>query len=197
MKKYSLVLIVLVSLMTLAAAALVPYLSGKITADVSIQSPMECGFGDYSTKTLSLGSLASSEKVEFSTICKANADVEDVYGIMLQITGPTTWSGNEFTSVNLADSRYGGLPGEILSNLCYVDNESIAKFSELEASSGSTIKLFYSHDGSCNVDSAKFDYSSTTVIGNNITMTPALNIAPGTYTVKMCYVSDFATGDCE
>jgi len=197
----------------LVSAALVPYLSNMITGSVIVASPMGMSTAseDYggSHVTLTFDDTHGGAEINYKVYSK-NLGLNDVetYPIMTIISA-NDWTGEEFTYVKFEDANYndeGGLIGGPLPilDLLYVieDDGYLVQF----------IKGAYTADNADgwvvgNPKELRLVFESgnlpiTYTAGaeeswNELTVTTALNIAPDTYTIKLCHINDLVTGSCE
>ncbi len=208
-KEVSVLVVALLGVM-LVSAALVSYVGTTLTGNVEISAPMECWFENVNGENIGSGLLdipMSSGEIKFYTRCVGHGDV-DAYGIMIKVTGPKGWTGDEFESVNLRD-RQGGTggavvdKGNILSYLYHVTSEtSIVNFNGITGNP-TTVNLFASRPdsgaGELLGQPITFldHYDASTDIWNEITIVPKANIYPGNYSIQMCYVYDLDSPICE
>ncbi len=205
-KEVSVFMLVLIGFGILGTAALVPYLSNTLFADVNVESPMQCWFEDVEGNNLGVTNptinIAGDEPITLYTRCIGKGPVE-AYGIMLNVEGPSDWSGEEFQSVNLKEKHGDGDvtdKGDILPYLFHVESEaSITPFASVSGSD--EVNLFASrpNEGETLGDADTFldSYDEDTNIWNEITIVPKVNIHPGRYTIDMCYVADLDNPSCE
>jgi len=187
----------------LVSAALVPYLSNTIFGTVNVDSPMAMstvqGTYDDSEVKLTFTDTHGGAEINYKVWTK-NLGINDIdsYPIITIISPNYDWAGNEFTSVNFKDANYPTDGIEILDYLYVVDDiGSLQLFKDGSWDNVANLRELRIVFDNGSILPNGYEYPGESESWNEITMTTALNIAPDTYTIKLCHVNDLETGSCE
>jgi len=126
-KEFSVLAIVAVAMIGLASAALVPYLSGVITGNAVVSSPITLS-GTLNGNHALFGGEDFSKTIIFKNNANTTIDTHAEF----TITGPANWDGNldEFVVLNLTDTTNSQGPFNLLDGgICVINdtNKDILK----------------------------------------------------------------------
>jgi flagellar basal body-associated protein FliL len=180
--------------LVLVTAAVVTYLSNTATVDISITQAMQVSLNGLAVgEALHLPSVSAGSSIPF-TIHETNVgnNPVQVYNVLLEVTSPKPFTGNEFDSINLTDN--GRDKGNVLGALMYIKSNgefhqftSIGTDGQYANSNGTyTANLMFASDGA-NLD--MFSFGNGVTHTSQIVITTNSGIAPGLYTIKACDVN--------
>jgi len=177
-------------LLSLVSAAVYVYVSNTSTVTVTIDRAMQTWIGANEADTSISLNAFGGDNFNFVINERNNGNnPAQVYNVLLEISGPTNFAGDEFTSISTVAE--GVIP---LSALKFIRADgSYAAFSTIASESTSTAKLMFATDG---INLNTFVFGSGVTHTSDITVTTALGIAPGTYTIKACTINNLVGATC-
>jgi hypothetical protein len=187
-----------IMLLGIVSAAVYVYVSNTSTVTVNINQAMQTWLGngayDPASNVLTLSAFGGSAFNFIINERNIGTSSQTVYPVLLEITGPENFNGNELKSVILVDaSNPGGI--DVLPYLQFIRSDgSYAAFTAIGSEGTKTVKLMGANVGGTNLDT--FDFNGGVTHVSDITITTEAGIAPGTYTIKACTINNLVGATC-
>ncbi len=188
-KGISLVFTILgLTLAGVASAALVNYLSNKVTSVTSIASPVSMSINegrdgsDSGNNSIAFSTFGGSDFV-FTTVAKNNANnkVEGYRVILAEAPAGKPFTGHEVMSVAMENANFASTT---ITDTLYVYG-SDGTHAKLADWVGNSQKIIITNDDTVGLDAGEIDWNAITIQVNQA-------IAPGSYVIRSMFVNDLA-----
>jgi hypothetical protein len=191
-KKFLIFGIVTLFAIALITATVVTYVSNTSKTDLTINQKMQTWIGnDESQTSISLNTFGGDD---FNFVVNERNNGEhpaEVYNLLLKITAPvgSTFSGEEFTTISTVAE------GDVTSFMKVIDPTTglASPFADNNGAGDNVVLLMMSSTA----QPAKFSFGAGNTHVSDITVTTALGITPGDYTIETCTINNLVGADCE
>jgi len=120
----------------------------------------------------------------------ANRDIE-VHYQLTTVNGDNSWGGSEIEKIELFS---GGNWTDVTNNMYFLRTDGTYDLFTSVGSEGSNeLRLMLDHDGNTVLET--YTHPAGYTAQSNVRVTMNENVAPGTYSINICYLFDL-TGDC-